>query len=856
MRFGFGWALLCLAGTAGAGEAWLPAGGGAAPDDFTDLHDAAFEAEIAARTNAALARLDKSGRLPRASAKPAVGLSWPLAQQPGPGIDWHGISNFVDLDPAFPSRVRDYECRTRTYDNAQGYNHNGTDFFTWPFAWTLMDAGAIDVVAAAPGTLIVRVDGRPDRSCSLSAPDTPNFVVVRHDDGRLARYLHLKAGSVTTKAEGDPIALGEALGKVGSSGVSTGPHLHFELREASTQAILDPFAGQCNAGASLWAQQRPYYESRLNRIATHHAAPSLPGCPSTSETPNLADEFAPGATVFYASYFRDQRHGQVARMRVLKPDATLHREWSFDSAQQAGTPPHFNASYFFWSNALPADAPAGRWAFEATFEGTTLRHAFTVAAAATCTAPVISLAGPASGVAGASQAYVATVSSGGPVRLEWDVEGDATFDRTQHGIAGTATLAATYPAAASVGVRVRATNAAGCSAEARHAIRIDAPDLIATAVAPSQVCGDGDGLIEPGERWQVPVAIRNAGSALANGVAVFARGAENKVPLRVLAPAQALPDLARDAQATLALGFEIDSGAACGARLALDYAGTVDDAAHSLKPVRVLETTLGAGGACAAVSSGCDAGIGDAFVPRDGLYSSFNRFGNGIASFAIPAPGGTIFGGQWFTGRRDRTPEWLIVQGPLSGRQADAPVLRFRQSSASPFAATGEVVGRALISYLSPTEYVATWTVDGVAAGEKLKLLFGTTRPEPNRTGSWFAPSESGWGEAIDDHLLPNGVAEQVIVNYYYDRAGRAVWTLGGGPVGGGEMPHNAFFVHCPSCAALPDFASRAKPAGSVTTRYEGLLRGSYDTRIDLPAPLEGSWQRTALRIELISEPQ
>ncbi|HVF36110.1 MAG TPA: M23 family metallopeptidase [Candidatus Saccharimonadia bacterium] len=849
---------LVAGGARAAVPALAPDGGGAAPD-YTDVHDPRLEAEIAARTEAALARLAQAGRLPPARPKVAAGLSWPLALQPGPGIDWHGISNFVDLDPAFPSRVRDFECRTRTYDNAQGYNHNGTDFFTWPFAWTLMDAGAIDVVAAAPGTLLVKVDGNPDRSCSFSAPDTANLVVVRHEDGRIARYLHLKTGSVTAKQEGDAIALGEPLGKVGSSGVSTGPHLHFELREAATGAIVDPFAGQCNLRATAWAQQRPYYESRLNRVATHRAAPAFPGCPATSDTPNLADEFAPGATVFYASYFRDQRHGQLARMRVLRPDASLYREWTFDSAQQAGTPAHFNASYFFWSNALPIDAPAGRWTFEATFEGITLREPFTVTGAATCVAPVVALAGPAQGAAGASHAFTATVTAPGPVRLEWDVDGDGAFDRTVHGVARDASLAATYPSAAAIDVRVRATTATGCSAEARHAIRIDAPDLVATAAAPTQVCGDGDALVEPGERWQVPVNLRNAGSALANGVAVFARADDNKAPLRVLAPAQALPDLAHDAAATLAVGFEIESGAACGERLVLDYVGSVDDAAHTLRSVRVLDTTLGAGGAagsCSATASGCDAGIGDTFVPRDGLYSSFVRFGNGIASFAIPTPGGTVFGGQWFTGRRDRTPEWLIVQGPLVGRQADAPVLRFRQSSASPFAAAGEVVGRALISYLSPTEYVATWSVDGIAAGEKLKLLYGTTRPEPNRTGSWFAPTEAGWGEAIDDHILPNGSTEQVIVNYYYDRAGRAVWTLGGGPVGGGEMPHNAFFVHCPACAALPDFTTQAKPAGSVTTSYDGTRRGTYATRIDRPLPLEGSWQRAALPIERISEPQ
>jgi murein DD-endopeptidase MepM/ murein hydrolase activator NlpD len=53
-----------------------------------------------------------------------------------------------------------------------------------------------------------------------------NYVVVEHPEGFQTRYAHLE--SFTVK-KGDAVASGEELGTVGSTGRSTGPHLHFEV---------------------------------------------------------------------------------------------------------------------------------------------------------------------------------------------------------------------------------------------------------------------------------------------------------------------------------------------------------------------------------------------------------------------------------------------------------------------------------------------------------------------------------------------------------------------------------------------------------------------------------------------------
>jgi murein DD-endopeptidase MepM/ murein hydrolase activator NlpD len=52
------------------------------------------------------------------------------------------------------------------------------------------------------------------------------YVEIAHPDGTLTRYCHLQ--SEPEVAAGDAVAAGQVLGEVGSSGRSSGPHLHFE----------------------------------------------------------------------------------------------------------------------------------------------------------------------------------------------------------------------------------------------------------------------------------------------------------------------------------------------------------------------------------------------------------------------------------------------------------------------------------------------------------------------------------------------------------------------------------------------------------------------------------------------------
>jgi hypothetical protein len=95
-----------------------------------------------------------------------------------------------------------------------------------------------DVLAVASGTVITATDGIPDNVPRHQGfrPAVPitldtlagNTITLDLGGGQYAYYMHLHPGSLTVKA-GDHVEKGQVLARVGNSGDSREPHLHFEV---------------------------------------------------------------------------------------------------------------------------------------------------------------------------------------------------------------------------------------------------------------------------------------------------------------------------------------------------------------------------------------------------------------------------------------------------------------------------------------------------------------------------------------------------------------------------------------------------------------------------------------------------
>lgn len=314
---------------------------------------------------------------------------------------WH-IGNFVDLNPNSifnydndgdgyddvlndPREVDDYHCGDRTYDG-----HQGIDIGIDPYKWEMKNEGAITVIAAADGIIVYRHDGEYDENCAFQSftgtLGRGNHIVILHDDGTTASfYMHMKSGSVTLKQEGDYIYAGEYIGKVASSGNSTGPHLHFQVNTGYVDSAngndesgvkLDPFAnGDCTVSVSTsWLNELPYTDPAVLNMETLGSAPVYydSNCDKTIDR-MFKNSFGVNDSIYCQAMLRDWVDGSILRDTVFKPDGNVY-----------ATNYSNNYSYYHVAYTTPIAKKvslfdlAGTYRYKVSFGGKAYSHYFAI----------------------------------------------------------------------------------------------------------------------------------------------------------------------------------------------------------------------------------------------------------------------------------------------------------------------------------------------------------------------------------------------------------------------------------------------------------------------------------------------
>jgi len=124
----------------------------------------------------------------------------------------HEVEGFLLARPVRGARISSYFTKRRYHPVLHKWKaHLGVDY------------------AARRGTPIVAAgSGRVIYAARLGSYG--NLIKIRHNDGYETRYAHLKSFRRGIR-RGKYVKKGQTIGYVGSTGRSTGPHLHFELRK-------------------------------------------------------------------------------------------------------------------------------------------------------------------------------------------------------------------------------------------------------------------------------------------------------------------------------------------------------------------------------------------------------------------------------------------------------------------------------------------------------------------------------------------------------------------------------------------------------------------------------------------------
>ena len=274
-----------------------------------------------------------------------LSLIWPLE---GNDAEHWVINNYVDLDPS--GAIRDYRGGDKTYNG-----HRGVDIDIPSFReMDSVDAPAF-TLSAASGVVTEVVDLYEDRHVSCSNNDN-NKIVIEHENGYQTRYLHLKQRSALVQV-GQTVTAGTPIAIVGSSGCSTAPHLHFEVRNCEG-SVLDPFE------RSLW-RSPPVYDTPFGLMDAYLREGGAYSINQLKDPPPDLQRLS-GSSLGIGLNVAGGDAQTRFNVRVLRPDGAVYStyQFSYDRVYR----------HAYWTLQYVIPLITGEWSVEVTQGSELLRR--------------------------------------------------------------------------------------------------------------------------------------------------------------------------------------------------------------------------------------------------------------------------------------------------------------------------------------------------------------------------------------------------------------------------------------------------------------------------------------------------
>ena len=161
---------------------------------------------------------------------------------PGAGIARSGqCTTGVDITHKLPFRAGFNAQVTQGFFGA--FSHQEKTMYAVDF-----DCNQGEPVVATKDGIVRQVRKASSTGCANeSCANQANFVIVDHGDGTLSEYYHLKHWGALVK-RGQQICAGQVLGLCGSTGWSTGSHLHYSLLDLTNRSVPVRFVEATDPG--------------------------------------------------------------------------------------------------------------------------------------------------------------------------------------------------------------------------------------------------------------------------------------------------------------------------------------------------------------------------------------------------------------------------------------------------------------------------------------------------------------------------------------------------------------------------------------------------------------------------------